>query len=563
MGRIHRYGQKHDPVVVLNLVAGRTREGRVLRTLLEKLERIRKELHSDKVFDVVGRLFEGVSLREYLEKVTESDEGAERVARELDGRLTKEQVEAIDAADRRLYGAGGDVRSQLDALKDGLAVEEYRRLLPGFVMRFLEKACPKLGIALDGDFEKCFALKAMRPRALDPLLTVIESYPPEAQTQFTVYRPDATTEAIFLHPGEPVFEALRRAVVDQFGATARKGGVFIDATATQPYLFHVALVTVVRAADPTVPGLEREETIEQSLVALRQEVDGAIQPLPVEHLLLLKGGEGITPSAIGLVAVAHQLAEAASDHLRERVARPLAATRREEALATQESEELFVRRGFDYRDAELAAARSRHSVKARTGDASAAKEVGEIKERQRDFAAQRDAAIVRLRRAPELIDVGSIAFVAHALVVPSSRPEDRKHRDDAIEAIAMQIAIAHEQAQGGDVRDVSKPHLARAAGLSEYPGFDLHSKRAGGEERAIEVKGRASVGEIELTENEWARACNERGRYWLYVVFDCGTPVPQLYRVRDPFGTLVIGAKGGVVIQSQAVFTAASQKEGE
>ena len=58
MGRIHRYNQKHDPVIILNLVAGKTREGRVLKTILEKLERIRRELGSDKVFDVIGRLFE-------------------------------------------------------------------------------------------------------------------------------------------------------------------------------------------------------------------------------------------------------------------------------------------------------------------------------------------------------------------------------------------------------------------------------------------------------------------------------------------------------------------------
>ena len=47
--------------------------------------------------------------------------------------------------------------------------------------------------------------------------------------------------------------------------------------------------------------------------------------------------------------------------------------------------------------------------------------------------------------------------------------------------------------------------------------FDLFSKRnIGGvlEERGIEVKGRVGVGEIELTENEWARACNLRDKYW-------------------------------------------------
>jgi arylsulfatase A-like enzyme len=38
MGRIHRYGQKHDPVIIINLVAGKTREGKVLQTLLDKLK---------------------------------------------------------------------------------------------------------------------------------------------------------------------------------------------------------------------------------------------------------------------------------------------------------------------------------------------------------------------------------------------------------------------------------------------------------------------------------------------------------------------------------------------
>ena len=68
MGRIHRYKQEHDPVYIINLVAGKTREGRVMKTLLDKLERIRKELGRDKVFDVIGRLFEGVSLKDYMER---------------------------------------------------------------------------------------------------------------------------------------------------------------------------------------------------------------------------------------------------------------------------------------------------------------------------------------------------------------------------------------------------------------------------------------------------------------------------------------------------------------
>jgi hypothetical protein len=71
------------------------------------------------------------------------------------------------------------------------------------------------------------------------------------------------------------------------------------------------------------------------------------------------------------------------------------------------------------------------------------------------------------------------------------------------------------------------------------------------------VKGRAAVGDIELTENEWAKACNLRGRYWLYVVYGCATGQPRLLRIRDPFERLLVRAKGGVVIEEKAVLQAA------
>src|SRR5207247_4135372 len=116
MGRIHRYLQKHDPVVILNLVAPKTREGKVLKTLLDKMERIRKELGSDKVFDVVGRIFEGLSIKDYLERAVNAD-GEEEFEREVAGRLTTDHVTALQERETHVYGASGDVRSQLPRLQ--------------------------------------------------------------------------------------------------------------------------------------------------------------------------------------------------------------------------------------------------------------------------------------------------------------------------------------------------------------------------------------------------------------------------------------------------------------
>jgi hypothetical protein len=62
---------------------------------------------------------------------------------------------------------------------------------------------------------------------------------------------------------------------------------------------------------------------------------------------------------------------------------------------------------------------------------------------------------------------------------------------------------------------------------------------------------------VEVTENEWAKACNLRDGYWLYTVFNCASQHPQVTRVRDPFGKLLFRAKGGVVIDESAIFAAA------
>ena len=98
----------------------------------------------------------------------------------------------------------------------------------------------------------------------------------------------------------------------------------------------------------------------------------------------------------------------------------------------------------------------------------------------------------------------------------------------------------------GKSKDVSIAARARAAGLSDFPGFDLISERPIGLTRCIEVKGRADRGEVFMTQNEWAKAANLGERYWLYVVLDCATPSPVLMRVQDPFTRLLGAAKSGM-----------------
>lgn len=573
MGRIHRYKQQHE-VRIVNLVAGKTREGRVLKTLLEKLERIRRELGSDKVFDVIGRLFEGVSLKQYMEDCI-TEEGAQESERKFEGTLTPEQVRAQQERDNHLFGEGGKVKSKLPEQRAELAREQLRRLLPGYVRNFIEQAAPLLGLRIDGDIDGFFSFAEARPNALDPFWLTLDFYPPESRNRLTLHKPKEDDHAIFLHPGEPLFERFRELVCARFARDALRGGVFIDAYAPRPYFFHLALVQVIRKADSNFEAFGADAPVEYRLVGMRQEEGGQIEECPVEHLLLLRGanegiGGGVPLAVRAFASTIGAACEHAEAYALQGIARPIADRHRQALLDSLPEREGFLTAGYRYEEDQLLAQRVMKAAQAREGDAKAAADLATIKERQRALETLKEQALATIHREPELIAPGEVQFLVHALVVPSTDPEDRKRHDDEIEKIAVRIASEYEREQGWTARDVSTPPLARAAGLSDNPGFDILSNRpAFGatsakstilDERAIEVKGRAGVGDIELTENEWSRSCNLRDRYWLYVVFDCGSSSPRLLRVQDPFRKLVTTAKGGVIIDEGEIICAADDR---
>jgi hypothetical protein len=103
-------------------------------------------------------------------------------------------------------------------------------------------------------------------------------------------------------------------------------------------------------------------------------------------------------------------------------------------------------------------------------------------------------------------------------------------RDEEIERLAVAAVIAHENARGWAVESVEKDNR----------GFDLISRRPHPEDpataievRFIEVKGRAAVGEIALTSNEYKTAERLKKDYWLYAVFNCAAD-PKVHLVQDP-----------------------------
>ncbi|MDE0271543.1 MAG: helicase-related protein [Gammaproteobacteria bacterium] len=530
MGRIHRYKQKHD-VRIINLVAGATHEGRVLKVLLDKLDTIRQALSSDKVFDVIGQLMENKSLREYMMEAL-TDDGERRVVERINRQVTESGVSGISERDARVYGSGGDVTPRLDGLRRELDRERYLHLLPAYVRRFVEGAADQLGIEIQGDLDGLFTLVPAKEGALDPLLSALEQYPAPVRERLSIRRPEAEAACVWLHPGEAVFDALCSHVIDAFSHEAARGAIFIDPRADAPYLCHLASVSVDQRMTAEEPA--DATALERRLLAVRQDED-AVAEQPVDALLLLHGAPQSAPGAVPLATRALGLRAQALEFIKQRPLNDLVEQQRQACSAELPERRKRINVNFDLQSAELA---KRRSILAHSGEADA-EALAALKDDQKAISSERQQALAELDRTPNEILAGPVRFLAHALVIPLSDGGEQERQEPRVEELAVRIASQAEAERNATVQDVSRPALARQAGLPDYPGFDLLSTRASGEVRNIEVKGRAGRTSVQMEANEWKQACHLGKRYWLYVVFDCATSKPRLYRVRDPFKNLL------------------------
>ena len=152
MGRIHRYGQ-NDDVWVYNLVAQNTREGAVIQKVLSKMDVMREQMGSDRVYDVIDEWLEDVPLVKLIEKAIDSDD-AIQAAEETDTALTsasEERAKWLIALQKKTSLAS---QLNLRAAQELRDASDERRLQPLFIQRFFERAWIACGgtIRKDDDF---------------------------------------------------------------------------------------------------------------------------------------------------------------------------------------------------------------------------------------------------------------------------------------------------------------------------------------------------------------------------------------------------------------------------
>jgi superfamily II DNA or RNA helicase len=521
MGRIHRYGQRYE-AYIYNLVATSTREGMVLHALLNKLERMREGLGGDRVFDVVDQLLEGASLEQLIRDALANRLTFEEVRDQVLARLDVDQ-------DRRLKDAtlAGLATRYVDLTQ--LRADRQRaaeaRLVPAYIRAFFSRAMHALAPGRlerrdDGFWRVSYVPAALRDVPED--LRRRHGQPTESYAAITFDNDDLATHPhlTFVGPGHPLFEAVVHHVLARFSPDLARGAILHDPAGKVEGVLWL-LVGGVEDGLGRITG--------RRLFALSDSLDtGELRQVSPAWLLDFDPpGDSLTLPGTYRERLAE--AERVVDWSLDRVLDPYLAELQDRRTEETEIIRDYLRRSFD-----VLIARSQGKLMEYEHKASQGVDMGlriqeerrhldDLRRRQATRLAETERAAVLSLRAPEILGVAAVVPGEVPSPAAGGAPQAGMRRSDAVEAAAMAHAIDYEQARGWEVEDVS----------AEARGYDLLSRGPDEGIRYIEVKGRAGVGAVELSANEWLKAEQLGEDYWLYIVTDA-LRSPTLHLVQDP-----------------------------
>src|SRR4051812_5982660 len=314
VGRIHRYGQEHD-CLVINFVAQNTREGRVLQKLLDRLREIRRELGTDQVFDVVGEVFPSTLLeklfRDMYARLTDEHKIQDRIVKDV----SPDRFRAI--TESALEGLAKK-ELNLSAIVGKSAEAKERRLVPEVIEQFFVGAAPESGLQPKQTTATSHVYRVGKvPRNLIPIGDQQEARFGRLGLDYgkiafdkAILPTDPTLE--WVTPGHPLFEAVRTDVLARVEDHLRRGAVFFDLHRERPSVVDVFAASIRDG---------RGNTLHRRLFAVETTTSGEMtlhEPTILHDITPAQAG---TPPAAGLTPADRRAVEA---FLYERVLKPWA-----------------------------------------------------------------------------------------------------------------------------------------------------------------------------------------------------------------------------------------------
>lgn len=222
MGRIHRYGQQKE-VHIYNLVAVDTVEGGVFRALFEKLERIRNALGSDRVFDVIGEVLPGKSLKDLIVEAIAQRRSLDEI---IEAIQAVPDTSAIERARRITLEALATRHIDLTRVLGEERSAREQRLMPEYVEQFFVRTCRALGVNIEPRGKGLWRIPHVPAEFKNRYGIVGREYHKIAFDKELARR----EQAEFIAPAHPLLETAIERLFETADDDLHKGAIFADPT---------------------------------------------------------------------------------------------------------------------------------------------------------------------------------------------------------------------------------------------------------------------------------------------------------------------------------------------
>ncbi len=529
MGRIHRYGQKQD-VLVFNMVASNTKEGKVLERLLNKLDVIREGMGDDRVYDVIQDVLENINLEAIIKSVLNGEETA------LDAFLAQDNEQLKIRFREKIKEQKDKLAHSAIDFKDARLLKENsdeKRLQPIYIRLFFEKAFSYLG----GKFtevrdaiyridklpeEVAATLKNDYNIYTDAIRHIQFCFDKQVFLDYQIVGDLGTVH--YINPGNPLFDSLIKVARNKFREDMLKGTILVSPDDKEDYFafFVKSQITDNR------PSKKDDSIADERLLMVFKKHDGTFnRTSPAKFIDLHPPASFAKPIQPPPVISNDEVVQWCFTEVTEKqFADTINHVQKDVADRKQYLESAFTQVIMDLQ-IEIQELQS----KVLFGETKVQEKIISKQQRIKELIQKKAERLEKLElmaqlspKAPEVIGC--------AYVLPLTQVEYLGHygmsRDDEAEAIAMQTAMEFETAAGWNPEDVS----------TNNEGYDIRSISMEGMKRYIEVKGRSSAdGSVMLSENEMNRLAQLGDSAWLYIIINCKSK-PELNRIQNPAKTL-------------------------
>lgn len=526
-GRIHRI-QQTEVCHLWNLVAADTREGEVYGRLLEKLEIARSALKG-RVYDVLGELFEGTSLKDLLWEAIQygaRDDVKERLLKKIDGAVDYEHIEKL-LKKRKLTN---DMMPETAVEEIRLKMEraEAQRLQPHHIQSFFIEAFKHLGGRFKNREKGRFEITHVPVRIRERGKLIGIGAPVQKHFERICFDKEFINQqpvAEFVCPGHPLLEAVISLVREKYGHLMKQGAVMVDEADMSEEIQAIFLMEhSIEDGRKTSSG--KPQIVSQRLQFANTPKDGAVTNAGIAPHLNLRAA---TTDEIGSVKDKlsrnwlsddletkiknFAIIELAQSHLKEVKERRLP-----EIEKTEREVQARLKKEINYWDSRAAEFREQANAgkKTRLNSENAQRSAENLADRLQCRMEQ--LAQEKSITATSPVVRGGLIVIPKGLLnnrlgatdtIPGDFAENAASRRE-IEIMAMDAVMNTERALGNQPSDVS----AQKFGY-DILSFNPESKR----QRFIEVKGRIDGADtITVTRNEIITSLNKPEDFILAIV---------------------------------------------